>query len=269
MSDSRFADSDRSTAVDPLGKSPFAPGSPFPEYYRPPPLGIIHLLAWTAATAVLLRLSMAMEMIRGDRIPQGLAIFRQVVYFIYSTAHAAGFVGACVLLLAKIRRLPGRLQPGHWLLLIAALMSLLSLSIEALDILAGAAGFDGYSVLTWYLAGLGLVEILCAGLYLYATLKSKQGKRWRVCFASLAVVNSIQGLLYLGASLLDTPASLTFSPFWSLIVGPVLLVTVVLDLRRGPRRDWLHWLGVAILATGVAVSVAWWVWSIFAIRLME
>ena len=54
------------------GESPFAPRSPFAEHYRPPRLGIIHLLAWTAATAVLLKFSMAMEMIGSTEGPRGI-----------------------------------------------------------------------------------------------------------------------------------------------------------------------------------------------------
>ena len=55
---------------------------------------------------------------------------------------------------------------------------------------------------------------------------------------------------------------------WSLIVGLVVLVTAVIDLRRGPRRDWLHWLGVAIIAVAVLVDAEPWLWSMFAMHLV-
>jgi hypothetical protein len=271
MSDPGADNHEGSVAYPSPGKSPLAPSSPFAEYYRPPQLGIIHLLAWTAATAVLLKFSMAMEMIRdmgGGSLPQGTRAFQQIVSFVYSTAFGAGIVGTGILVLAKIRRAPGRLQPGHWLLLIATVTWLLSLSIEGVFVLAESAGFDGHPAFIWFLAALGVRAIFCAGMCFCATLASRRGSRWTICFASLAVVNSIEGLLYLCSALLDSPWPLSLTPLRSLIVELTLLVTVLVDLRRGPRRDWLHRLGVAVIATGVAISVAWSVWSMFATPLM-
>lgn len=47
-----------------------------------------------------------------------------------------------------------------------------------------------------------------------------------------------------------------------LIVGPTILVIVVVDLRRGPRRDWLHWVGCTMIGTGTLVDVAvWLLWT--------
>jgi hypothetical protein len=275
MSDSRFDDSDRSAAAESLGKSPFAPGSPFAEYYRPPRLGIIHLLAWTAATAVLLKFSMAMELLRGTgggSMPPATRVFQQIVGFIYSTAFAAGIVGTCIVLRATVRHLPGRLQPGHWLLLIATVSSLLSLACWALYVLAETAGLVGSFSTSWILVLFGLEEIICSGMYFGATLACRAGKRWKLCFAVLAAVNFMRGVLYVCSVLFDSvrvPSFFPSVPLGSMIVGSVLLATVVVDLRRGPRRDWLHWLGVAFIAVGVLVYAAWWGWSMFTMHLME
>jgi len=54
---------------------------------------------------------------------------------------------------------------------------------------------------------------------------------------------------------------MAYSPLLSLIVGGVVLATVLLDFRHRRRRDWLHWLGVTMIATNALTSVAWWVWS--------
>lgn len=215
MSDSHADRPEGSTPPpQPAVKSPFGPGSPFAEHYRPARLGIIHLLAWTAATAVLLKFSMAMEMLRDvgdDTTPQGLKILQHVLQFVGTTTCAAGAVGACILLVAKIRRLPGRFQPGHWLLVIVTVAWLLPLVSWAFYALAEPAGsLVGSSSFRWLLAAYGLAEIVCAGMYLYATLASKDGKRWKICFGTLLGVNLIHGFLYLGDSLFD---SLWFQSF--------------------------------------------------------
>ena len=88
----------------------------------------------------------------------------------------------------------------------------------------------------------------------------------------LAAVNFMRGVLYVCSVLFDSvrvPSFFPSVPLGSIIVGSVLLLAVLVDLRRGPRRDWLHWLGVAIIATGVLVYAAWWAWSMFAMPLME
>ena len=268
-----------STPLQSPGKSPFAPGSPFAAHYLPPRLGIIHLLAWTAATALLVIFWMATtEMIGddgGDSIPRAIRVAQQVVWSIQLTALAAGLVGTGILLLAKIRRLRGRFQPGHWLLLISTLIWAPSLLVPwALFLLIGtpdSVDTPSASSLVWISRTWNLVTTSTSfAAYFFATFVCKAGNRWRICFAVLAAFGLMQTFRYVGALF-------SVSLFWwtkplqyrSLIVGAVLLMAVLIDLRRGPRRDWLHWLGVAIIATGVLLSVAWWVWSTFAARLME
>lgn len=247
------------------GKSPFAPRSPFAEHYRPPRLGIIHLLAWTAATAVLLKFSMAMEMIGstgGSTAP--VSAFQQVLGLIYSMTHAAGLVGTAMLLLAKVRGLPGRFQPGHWLVLVTTVTWLVFRLIWLLSLLAMRAGFSDHFDTSWNLVLVGLTAVLSGGVYFYLTLASKDGTRWKTCFGVLAVVDAIWGFSYLGFFLFELSWLLSFFPLGWLIVGLTILVIVIVDLRRAPRREWLHWLGPTMIGTGALIAVASWLWWTFA-----
>ena len=254
------------------GQSPFAPGSPFAEYYRPPRLGIIHLLAWTAATAVLLKFSMGMQMIGARGVASTspeLDIAFQAFRFLYSAAHAAGIVGSGVLLLAMIRRLPGRFQPGHWLVLIETLTALLwLLSWGLCVVLPETTGVTRGALFPWILVVDGLVAILCSGGYFYAAVAFRGDKRWKICLGVLAGVGLVGGLWYVGINVLGSPRWSFDFPLGSLIVGLSLLVAVVVDLCRGPRRDWLHWLGVAIVATEVVLAAGWWAWWVYAGRML-
>ena len=53
------------------------PSAPPSELFHPPRLGIIHLLAWTAATAVLLKLMMAAGVFNlpSDELPRAMRIY--------------------------------------------------------------------------------------------------------------------------------------------------------------------------------------------------
>ena len=99
------------------GTSPFAPP---PQYFRPPRLGIIHLLAWTAATAVWLKFFVASQRrLRYDGpVRRVLTPSHHAIQFVNAAVIGAGVVGATVILLGKARGESGRLQPGHWFVLI-------------------------------------------------------------------------------------------------------------------------------------------------------
>jgi len=265
-----------------IGKSPFGPRSPFVEYYRPPRLGIIHLLAWTAATAVLLKFNVAMEMIETsshfDEMPTALRVFRQVIQFVQSTVHAAGIVGVSVLLLGRVRGATGRLQPGHWIVAIDTVAFLVVHSWWALYTAARASGiierntFGFGSGFIWFYLPFGVISLLRAATYGATATGLRDARRWRVLFATLAVVGLIVSLIQIAASFSRGRFGLfglTNLPLWPLIIAAVLIPTVVLDLRRGPRRDWLHWLGIAVLGVGTALSMAWWGWSLLFNRLMN
>jgi len=145
----------------PVGQSPFAPGSPpFVEYYCPPRLGIIHLLAWTAATAVLLKFSMAMEMIGNaaiDVMSPAQQVFDQTIRFVYTTVQAAGIVGTSVLLLGKIRGAPGRLHPGHWIMSIDTVTSLLTYLLSTAYVLLEDSGGVNCFPIPWIFLPFGIL----------------------------------------------------------------------------------------------------------------
>jgi len=93
--DSQDAEAAAGSLPDP-SSSPV--GSPFAAHWRQPRLGIIHLLAWTAFTAVLLKVSMGFNMFLDGAESPPLDPPAHVLEFIETTAHAAGLVGANLLL---------------------------------------------------------------------------------------------------------------------------------------------------------------------------
>ena len=262
-------------SLDPIGESPFGPRSPFVEYYRPPRLGIIHLLAWTAATAVLLKFGMAMEMIETssiDEMPTALRVYQQVIRFAYNTVNAAGIVGISVLLLGKARAATGRLQPGHWILAIDTIAFVMIYSWWALYATARAAEIiepEISSDFLWFYLPFGAISLLRAATYGVTAAIQRDARRWKVLLATLAVVGLIVSLIQITACFSSFLFALVNLPLWSLIVAAVLIPTIVLDLRRGPRRDWLHWLGIAVLAASTVLSMAWWGWSLLFNRFMN
>ncbi len=248
------------------------PQSPFDELYHPPRLGIIHLLAWTATTAVLTRFWLLMHTLEDSsmlEMPSAMEVFRQVISCVSSAASGAGIVGAFVLLLGKLRRVPGRLQPGHCCTLIETVTFLLFMTAWLSHVLVRELGLQDsdyfpFDTDNWILLAYGSVLIAKAVAYLVTTVLLRDARRWRVMLGTLSAVYMVTGIGWIGGFFHIPLMSIAAVPLWPLITGGVLLVTVLLDLRRGPRRDWLHWLGVAMIVTDVLVTLAWKVWSTLA-----
>lgn len=263
------SDADRSDASIPLLDDPLlADTSAADQYFQPPRLGIIHLLAWTAATAVLLKLWMAVDMLRGTdagSMGQAAEVFQQASRIIYNTVLGAGIVGTGVVLLGKLRGAPGRLQPGHWLLTIETLATLLTLLcwLSYTLLLEKRSELD-YSPTTfvWLLVYLGIKKLLQAVAYFVVTGLVRDALRWRVALFAMGVGVAIEGLAYICMAFWLELWWLVSFPLGQFIAGAVLLVTVLLDLPARRLRDWVHWLGVALIATFVGMWIAWWAFSL-------
>jgi len=242
----------------PLGQSPFAPQPPAVEHYRPPRLGIIHLLAWTAATAVLLKYNLALEMVRDFDVTGPEKMFHQASNLIHSMVFGAGMVGLGVLLLARARGPVGRLQPGHWIVIIDTAAAVAGFAFVAVHTWVTSVWLDSDSLWWVLFVVIGAIRISRAGLYTIALWRSRDGKCWRVCLGVSAACGMIEGLFYFAVA-----GGMSFRP-WAMsllalhiVLGAVLLLAFSLDLRSGLRRDWLHWLGAGMLAACGLLNVMW------------
>jgi len=181
----------------PIGKRPLDAQSPFDEFYHPPRLGIIHLLAWIAMTAVLTRLWLLMHTLQepSPEMPSAMEVFRQVISCVSSAAHGAGVVGACVLLLGRLRRVPGRLQPGHCCALIETVTFGLFLMMWFGHVLIRQSGLQDSEYFpfdreNWVLLMLGGVLAIKAVVYLVATVLLRDARRWKVTLGTLSEAGS-------------------------------------------------------------------------------
>lgn len=151
-------------------------------------------------------------------------------------------------------------------MLIETLAALLWFSSWGLCALAEKTALTREASFPWVFVVYGLAGILGSAAYFYAAVAFRGDKRWKICLGVLAGVGLMRGLWYVGIAVQVPGWWLDDVPLGSLVVGVFLLVAVVVDLCGGPRRDWLHWLGVAIVATGLLLHAGWWAWWTFAGR---
>jgi len=226
---------------------------PADEIAPPERLSISHLLVWTATSAVLLGYQRAMASFSGDQ-----TVVSNLITLCYAPLFGAG-LGACLLSVWRLAnggpRFPA--QPGHWLLIVGGVAGLISLTFQALVVLA-------LSQVTSYPAFLGirLVEFVAAGILFGLATASSRGM-WRIPFV-LGVIEAIAVSALLALSLASF-AGFYYDYFYRLelilnvLVTLAVIVVAALDWRRDAQRDYLHWTGVAVrvIYSALVIAIPW------------
>lgn len=249
----------------------------FAHQLRIPQFGIMHMLLWTTATAVLLKIYLALSPDSDlARASEARFLSMRILQIISAITMASGLVGSGALLRARCYAVPARLQPGHWIVLICTFGSIFSLMAS----LASLVLSGGTSKSIWA----SLVVTTCstpllAAAFGYATLRLRDARRWKIVLGALAFGHGVSaaGAIFGIAAIAVASASQAsgdYSPemeqlplalsegflwCWSLLLLPLLILVAILDRHRWTSRDWVHWVGVVLLGLsysgGIALSV--------------
>ncbi len=255
--------------------------SPFTEQLRVPQFGIIHLMIWTAATAVLLKVFMALTGNSLRQFPAGQSWIFQAYQTVYAIMLASMAVGAGVLIRLRCYTMFGRLQPGHWLVLIATVEFIVELAVSLLYLLATVMTYR-MNVASHVVQHVGtLVFILAAAVYPFAFFQLRDARRWKILIGAKgagAVTGAALGVVFLVARLFNfsppifsmwsTWGVTRYCPIvWSVAVFIVLLSAAILDLYHRTARDWVHWLGVSVFGLTYVLTFAMQIYFMFFFRL--
>jgi hypothetical protein len=245
------------------------------DYFRPPRLGWSQLAAWVAITVVLMAARPWVMKLESELEPTVSIVdswghgFNVAVYLLRSMMQAAGLVGAVTLLHSWSRGSRGRLQPGHWLVLgqcLKAWVRTLLSSAIAFLVLSGVVG-EHLDMAAVYHLTVGFFLGASAVVYLVGMIRCHDGRLWKGLFGTLSVSNAIAAwgqvvIMLRERSPEPTRASSLEEVTWmvasGVFLGAVLLfaTALILDFRRRDQRDWLHWLGVAMLIAGPTLLLA-------------
>jgi hypothetical protein len=238
--------------------------SPFRDQLRAPRFGVLDLLIWIAAAAALLGLFATSSDLPTTR-PLGpfLWAFR-VTQFGQVIIWASALTGSVILIRSRFYTMLGRLQPGHWLIIITTLEVAVFLrtylSAWPLRHLTSHHA-DAMQVAT------ALASLLIVAGYVMAFLSLRDTRWWKIFFGVMGlaeIARSIATLLLLVGAFFRSPGS---PPAWiGLITLPLAIfplaafvmfvVAATLDLSQRVPRDWLHWLGVAIIGFSYLLNAA-------------
>jgi hypothetical protein len=259
---------DASRPIDPLPQEPLyvladLKGIKNSEIYSPPRLGIIHLLGWVTFAAILMKLNVAMEMLRTttDRSEsEAFKIAEQILRYSGSILMAAVLVGGMVFYYDRFRRkTPGTLQPGHWLIAVSSVSVVCNLLLWAGISILQVFEFRGMISIQVYLSIYGLMYLGMAIPFIFAAKNLAERGRWRWVMIYLILEKFSQGVIYLISVFLLTSNLFRFVniQFCGYPLMLLLLIAMITDLVKRVSRDWLHWLGAVMPFMSVVMGILW------------
>lgn len=222
-------------------------------------LGIAHLLAWTACTAVYLAIRRSLII-----LPPGVPFGAQgIAVWSLQGIGAGAALGGLLLTVARRRRgVRFPVYPGEVLLLLSGVGVAVDVLLSALSVLTHRPqeGGLGLPLVLWVLILLAR-NLALAFAYLVAARKVRV-RRWRLLFLALAASWTLAEfesccLTIPGRAILSSWIS--YVPF--LLPKVILAVIAVGDLRRRRRYPWTHWAGVGTglwFGAAAVVNLVWW-----------
>jgi len=216
------------------------------------------VVVWLALTVVIIALSLVMSAIETKGIkdlPHGsilvvLPWWKRVVFWAYRPSFAACLVASGVLIRCKCLRMLGKLQPGHWIVLILATAGILACITRPFYSLAMA----GYLPPGWTKPGLdaiGRLQVTVVGaMFTFAAIRLHDARHWMVLLVSGAVNSLFWAIPLVPFSGRMMSVWQWAVPWWFAAVAVIALVVVALDWPHRARRDWPHWLGASLWTLG-------------------
>jgi len=263
--------------LEPLSSPPES--CPFAQQFCMPQFGIIHLLIWTAVVAVLLKIDLVVRFeVDGWRHVVSMRFWStQVFETIFAVLFAAELVGAGLLVRARCLAMFGRLQPGHWIIVISALIGI----VGRLSWPLYRFSLTDSSVTFWIaIVTCGSACLLSGVLYCFAATRLRDGKRWKFFFVTNAAGDFIMAATLVLVILASVASGKEFPwfglmagwqylwPVWSAALLLMLLLVTVLDLPCRSDRDWLHWLGIALFGLEMLLTAFQQLWYMVISRWM-
>jgi hypothetical protein len=260
------------SAAEPL-EVPINVESPENELPPQPRLQIIHLLLWTAGTAVVL--ATWREHFAGSDSRSAAQVLAMVGFLLQAplAGAAVASLGVWAYRARKGRRFP--VQPGEWMLVVHGVTALAWAVVLMLTriLFETPIRLDGATTLTffWLLAA-SCVYLICvflieAGLYLTAAIRVRTAPAWRLflaCQGLRAFVNASRWASNGLDTAFDLPELILLERFAAMAANAtvcvclvMLIIAVVRDWRRRTPRGWMHWVGVVTALVTTLISIAW------------
>lgn len=198
-----------------------------------------------------------------------LSWWNRIMLEFHLVSFAICLVASGILIRSRCFRMLGRLQPGHWIVLILATCGILvriTWQSNFYSFVNRLPYGHTFEAVTWF-------NILAVGMmFAYAAIRLHDAKRWKVLLASgsaYALYWAIPLMHLSTRGTVDFVQALWFLACLPAIFVVIALVVVFIDWPRRATRDWVHWLGVSLwtlmnlatLPTSLHMICMIWLWT--------
>jgi hypothetical protein len=248
-----------------------ADGTPPPLPATAPRLSIMHLLIWTALSAVFMGYFNLVMRLQPDSMPRAITDWiNSPANFAFRTvgsmASGAELGGVLLFVARRWRGLRFPVQPGEWLLFMGGITSLLGMvSYLSLMVTRETLGVGEFRTAAYSL----IICLFGIAEYMFPWLGCKDSRAWRWFFftatvlAFLTLFMTLVGIAFRGALLqLPQPGLI----HWIAIgfAAVTFAIAVIGDLRRRTSRGWVHWVGVVALSLQFLNQQASYIYSVIS-----
>ncbi|MCA9185757.1 MAG: hypothetical protein R3E01_21885 [Pirellulaceae bacterium] len=227
------------------------------EPIRAPRLGIVHLLAWTFASAFCMA-AYRWSNIYAD-VPDFMAPIYMAQLLIHGMAFGAGVTAMCGMLQSWSISRRGMWHPGYWLVVIQT-----TGAVQLLVLLVATPFLrDGFIPQSIYYSIVAVASLPTVCIYILATVFATNAS-WRAVFLLGCGTSLLSAIQYLAIALSMLAVWGTLNVVGNVVtaIAFLLLLSVCcVDLAKRIPRDWIHWTGIAtnICHIFLALSLQLWV----------
>ena len=237
---------------------------------EPPRLSILHLMLWTACSAVLFGVHRSLDsLVPLFEMSQFLDVLHKVNGVAAVMCQGAVLAGAIVVARYLFWRGRRPLQPGEWLLLLWGGIDLVGRLMLVTSTLLNShvPNLDAFAEMSGHLVQ-AIVYVLAAVLFTLVALRAIAEKRWRIFMYLFAATLLFTGIFVLVTTFLPTNGidSIVMTLLALVLVMVVVAVGLPISLMFAAVGDlrhvgwkgysWLHWLAVATFALQIPIGIA-------------
>ncbi len=194
-------------------------------------LSIEHLMLMTLCCAIYWALINAINSRSTLHMERGLT---------HGIIAGAVFAGVITLLSRRIRNGTPLLEhPGHWVLIISAMATLIEIPI--IYVVADSLSMETEELdrFCWQYLTLIAMQLL-PGIAFAVAACGIRAPVWKVLFIAITLLDATALLYFFEMEFFSVVHRL-----WArLVLAISMVVASVVELKVGPRRDWMHWTGV-------------------------
>lgn len=222
-----------------------------------PPLGIIHLMLWTAGSAVILVGYQLINFVWGAS-QRELQLALAIGQVLHATVYGPAVGSLLIWFGRRSRAIAFPAQAGEWLLIASGIDVSIGISMMVCTGLL-SPGFTARSLMV------GLNLLIDAVLYAAVRMSFEGPRYWQRFFEVLFVTALARFAFFFEFYLEGLPAPgipQEIESMMVLVVLPFLVAAIRYDGPEGWRRGWLHWTGVAVFFAGSLhqLGMGLWFW---------